>query len=139
MDPNFEGVVQTSCSFGVLKQRTSQNPGYDIQVLIRSQLEEEKQELAQKLVAHFNGYGFISKLDGNYPGWKPNKDSDIYKIMETEYEKLFGFIPKTMVIHAGLECGLFSEQYPDWDMISVGPTISFPHSPDEKVEIATVE
>ena len=59
--------------------------------------------------------------------------------MESQYITLFDKKPKTMVIHAGLECGLFGTKYPHWDMISFGPTIKFPHSPDEKVEIASVD
>ena len=59
--------------------------------------------------------------------------------MATQYQKSFNIEPATIVIHAGLECGLFSDNYPDWDMISFGPTIKHPHSPDEKVEIATVD
>ena len=59
--------------------------------------------------------------------------------METQYETLFANKPKAMVIHAGLECGLFSDKYPHWDMISFGPTIKFPHSPDEKVHIVSVD
>lgn len=139
MDNHFSNVVQTSSNLGVITQNTDGNLTFDIQVLVRSQLESEKQDEADKIKSHFEQYGASVRKDGNYPGWTPNSTSDIYQVMEKQYIKLFDKKPKTMVIHAGLECGLFSDQYPEWDMISFGPTINFPHSPDEKVEIASVD
>ena len=61
------------------------------------------------------------------------------QVVRDTYQSIFNKLPEIMVIHAGLECGLFKTAYPNWDMVSIGPTIKFPHSPDEKVEIATVE
>jgi dipeptidase D len=139
LDSNFSNVVQTSSNIGVLTQSTQDKLCFKIQVLIRSQVEQEKQQEADTIQAHFESHGASVRQDGHYPGWTPNPDSAIYKVMEKEYIELFDAKPKTMVIHAGLECGLFSAQYPEWDMISVGPTIKFPHSPDEKLEIATVD
>ncbi len=139
MDSNFSNVVQTSSNLGVITQYSENNLCFDIQVLVRSQVENEKEMQSNNIKAHFEQFGASVRKDGNYPGWTPNTESTIYNVMESEYERLFAKKPKTMVIHAGLECGLFSDQYPDWDMISVGPTIKFPHSPDEKVEIATVD
>jgi dipeptidase D len=78
-------------------------------------------------------------LDGTYPGWKPNMNSAILITMQDVYQKLYGRIPEIKAIHAGLECGLLGGVYPNWDMISFGPTIRYPHSPDEKVHIASVE
>jgi dipeptidase D len=77
-------------------------------------------------------------FDGAYPGWKPNMDSKILKTMQDVYNNKWGKIPKIMAIHAGLECGILGAAYPHWDMISFGPTIRYPHSPDEKVNIETV-
>ena len=71
--------------------------------------------------------------------WKPNMKSAILKTMQDVYQKLYGKIPEIKAIHAGLECGLLGGVYPNWDMISFGPTIRYPHSPDEKVLIATVD
>jgi len=139
MDDNFSNVVQTSGNLGVITQTRGAQPSFEIQVLVRSQLEQEKQIRADKIALQFQNNGALIRQEGNYPGWKPNKESAIYKIMETQYQILFAKKPKTMVIHAGLECGLFSHKYPDWDMISFGPTIKFPHSPDEKVNIASVD
>jgi len=139
MDKSFADVVQTSSNLGVLIQHNQQDLAFKIQVLIRSQVEQEKHAEAANIQTHFEMFGARVRQDGNYPGWTPNEDSAIYQVMEAQYLELFGSKPKTMVIHAGLECGLFSDQYPQWDMISFGPTINFPHSPDEKVEIASVD
>ena len=79
------------------------------------------------------------ELSGEYPGWKPNMDSPILKTCQDVYNKNFGKIPEIKGMHAGLECGLLGGVYPHLDMISFGPTIRFPHSPDEKVNIETVK
>jgi dipeptidase D len=139
MDENFSDVVQTSSNLGVIKQNQCPPTSFDIQILVRSQIEDEKQSRADKFIQHFHRYGASCRKEGDYPGWKPNPDSTIYKIMAEQYRKLFNKEPQTMVIHAGLECGLFSDKYPHWDMISFGPTIKFPHSPDEKVNIESVD
>ena len=79
------------------------------------------------------------EFSGAYPGWKPNLESPILKEMIKVYETNYGKTPKIMIIHAGLECGILGTHYPEMDMISFGPTIRFPHSPDEKVNIETVQ
>jgi dipeptidase D len=87
----------------------------------------------------FSLAGAIVEFSGAYPGWKPNLQSPILKQMSKVYEDNYGKTPKVMIIHAGLECGILGINYPKMDMISFGPTIRYPHSPDEKVNIATVE
>lgn len=139
MDNNFSDVVQTSSNLGVVSQNKNNRGVFDIQVFVRSQVEQEKQAEAQNIAQQFEQHDAIVNLTGNYPGWTPNPHSKIYKTMEKQYVDLFGKQPKAMVIHAGLECGLFSAEYPQWDMISFGPTIKFPHSPDEKVHIKSVD
>ncbi|WP_354625031.1 aminoacyl-histidine dipeptidase [Psychromonas sp. MME2] len=139
MDQNFANVVQTSSNLGVIKQSHNNHQFFDIQVLVRSQIETEKYALADKITQQFKSDTAQVTQEGNYPGWTPNKKSLIYKVMEEQYLALFNRTPKTMVIHAGLECGLFSDKYPHWDMISFGPTIKFPHSPAEKVHINSVD
>ena len=138
MDENFSDVVQTSSNLGVVVQ-DNQEKTFKIQVLLRSQVEAEKVQKSAEIKTYFERFNAEVDLAGDYPGWEPNTDSAVYKVMEEQYRKLFNKTPKTMVIHAGLECGLFSKKYPDWDMISFGPTIMFPHSPDEKVNIPTVD
>ncbi|WP_028869865.1 aminoacyl-histidine dipeptidase [Psychromonas arctica] len=139
MDDNFPNVVETSCNLGVITQQSGAINQFAIQVLVRSQVEADKQKQASLIAEHFQQFNARVVKEGNYPGWTPNKQSTIYQIMEAEYQRLFDKKPKPMVIHAGLECGLFSDKYPHWDMISFGPTIKFPHSPDEKVHIASVD
>jgi len=139
MDDNFSNVVQTSSNLGVVTQQRGEKTCFNMQILVRSQVEAEKHASADKMAAHFEKHGATVRQEGNYPGWTPNNNSAIYKVVETQYNALFADKPKTMVIHAGLECGLFSSKYPHWDMISFGPTIKFPHSPDEKVNIASVD
>ena len=136
MDESLVDVVQTSSNLGVVTQANSM---FTMEMLVRSQVEGEKREYADKIATHFQQYGATCRREGDYPGWKPNTNSAIYNIVQGQYSKLFATQPKTMVIHAGLECGLFSNKYPHWDMISFGPTIKFPHSPDEKVHIPSVD
>jgi dipeptidase D len=90
--------------------------------------------------------GDIFKLAGatvghgdGYPGWTPNPDSAVLKVAKSVYKDLYGVEPIVKAIHAGLECGLIGEKYPEMDMISFGPTIMSPHSPDERIKIDTVE
>ncbi len=136
MSNDIEGVVETSTNLAIIQSRGDK---LTVEALIRSSVETAKDDLAEMFVSIFEMAGAKVVLDGAYPGWKPNMDSKILKSMQGTYEKMYGFIPKIMVIHAGLECGLLGSVYKNWDMISFGPTIRFPHSPDEKVNIETVQ
>ncbi|MBR6560665.1 MAG: M20/M25/M40 family metallo-hydrolase, partial [Alistipes sp.] len=80
----------------------------------------------------------VEHSDG-YPGWEPNPDSQLLATTVESYERLFGVKPKVRAVHAGLECGLFLEKYPHLEMVSFGPTVTGVHSPDERINIATVE
>jgi dipeptidase D len=82
--------------------------------------------------------GSVEHTDG-YPGWKPNLRSHVLKVTKDAYRELYGKDPAVKAIHAGLECGIIGERYPGMDMVSFGPTITGAHSPDEKIEIATVQ
>ena len=83
--------------------------------------------------------GFEVEHSGSYPGWKPEPNSDIVRKLQAVHEKLFGEPAKLIAMHAGLECGVIGEKYPGMQMVSFGPTIVDPHSPNERVEISTVE
>ena len=89
--------------------------------------------------AVFGPAGAEVEHTGEYPGWKPSLKSPVLKTMLRVYEKLYGKTPEQKVIHAGLECGLLGGTYPELDMISLGPTIRNPHSPDEMVNIGSVK
>ena len=111
----------------------------EICCLTRSSVESRKQELSEIIESCFALAGAKVEFSGSYPGWKPNINSPILHTMLDVYEKEFNQKPRIITIHAGLECGIIGRNYPGMDMISFGPTIKHPHSPDEKVNIATVE
>ncbi len=83
--------------------------------------------------------GAETQRNGGYPGWNPNPDSQLVRVAASLYEEMFNQKPAVRAIHAGLECGLFLEKYPDLDMISFGPTIKGAHSPDERLDIHTTQ
>jgi len=128
-------VVETSTNLSIVKSDGQQ---VTIMSLLRSSVDSAKEALGNAMVATCELAGAPTKLDGAYPGWKPNFDSAILKTMKDVYQKLYGKQPEVKVIHAGLECGIFGKNYPDMDYISFGPTIKYPHSPDEKVHIPSV-
>ncbi|MBE9510754.1 MAG: aminoacyl-histidine dipeptidase [Bacteroidetes bacterium] len=135
MSTDMEGLVETSTNLAVIK---SEGNEVKIQCLMRSSVESAKEDLKNMFTCVFEPAGIDIVFDGEYQGWKPNMDSAILKIMQDVYNKKFGKVPEIKAIHAGLECGLLGGVYPNLDMISFGPTIRFPHSPDEKVNIETV-
>ncbi len=134
--PELPTVVETSNNLAIIKSDTK---SIIVRCLIRSSVESRKEELASMVLSVFSLAGAKVELVGGYPGWKPNLESPILKVMSKVYEDKFGKTPKVMIIHAGLECGILGTHYPKMDMISFGPTIRYPHSPDEKVNIATVQ
>ena len=129
-------VVETSNNLAIIK---SNGKTVELRSLLRSSVDSRKEELASIIESNFALAGAKVEFTGGYPGWKPNLDSPILKEMTRVYENKYGKTPKIMIIHAGLECGILGTHYPKMDMISFGPTIRYPHSPDEKVNIATVQ
>ena len=105
----------------------------------RSSTKSQLDAVCNVVASAFNLAGADVLINEGYPGWKPNPDSELLKITVEKYKELFGKEPKVRAIHAGLECGLFSEKYPGLDMVSFGPTLRGVHSPDEKLLIPTVE
>lgn len=105
----------------------------------RSSSEKEKKDAVNMVASIFKLAGAKVTHSDGYPGWKPNPNSKVMEITKTSYEKLFKKEPKVLAIHAGLECGLIGKTYPQMDMISFGPTIKGAHSPDERIEIKTVQ
>ncbi|PMN71776.1 aminoacyl-histidine dipeptidase [Enterovibrio norvegicus] len=135
MSDDIEGVVETSLNLGVI---TTEQSTMTLLCLIRSLADSGRSYVESMLRSLGELAGADVAFSGAYPGWKPDPDSEIMKVFRNTYEGIYGRVPNIMVIHAGLECGLFKEPYPNMDMISFGPTIKFPHSPDEKVNIETV-
>jgi len=135
MSNEMEGLVETSNNLAII---TVENGKATAMCLLRSSVDSAKLDLESQIESVFNLAKANILFSGQYPGWKPNPQSPILKKMLEIYNNKFGKTPKIFAIHAGLECGLLGGVYPNWDMISFGPTIRFPHSPDEKVQIESV-
>jgi dipeptidase D len=135
MSDEVEGVTETSLNIGVI---STEDESVEILCLIRSLIDSGREEVAGMLTALANLSGASIDLSGAYPGWKPDTSSPVMAIVRETYNDIYKKDPTIMVIHAGLECGLFKEPYPHMDMVSIGPTIRYPHSPDEMVNITTV-
>ncbi len=138
MSNSMEGLVETSTNLAIIKSNAETKTILGA-CLMRSSVDTAKAELGTRIAAVFNLAGADVQFSGVYPGWQPNMDSPILKTMLKVYEDKYGKVPEIKAIHAGLECGILGGAYPHWDMISFGPTIRFPHSPDEKVNIETVQ
>jgi dipeptidase D len=136
MSQSMKGLVETSNNLAIASVKEGKFQVYN---LTRSSVDSAKEATAWKIAAVYHLIEAEVTLSGEYPGWKPNMDSPILKTCQEVYHKNFGKVPEIKAIHAGLECGLLGGVYPNFDMISFGPTIRFPHSPDEKVEIGTVQ
>lgn len=135
MSDEVEGVTETSLNVGVIS--TNDN-SIAILCLIRSLIDSGREQVQSMLTSLAQLAGANIKFSGAYPGWKPNPDSAVMAIVNQTYQDIYHKEPVVMVIHAGLECGLFKKPYPDMDMVSIGPTIRYPHGPDEMVNIKTV-
>ena len=135
MSNSMPGLVETSTN---LARVESTRETINLQCLLRSSVDSAKDDLAGIMESVFTLAGATIEFDGDYPGWKPDMDSEILKVMKKVYEQNFGKPPVISAMHAGLECGLIGGTYPELDMISFGPTIRYPHSPDEKVHIESV-
>ena len=135
MSASMPGLVETSNNVAVVELKEGQ---FAVRCLTRSSVDTAKEATAWRIAAIYQLIGASISLEGSYPGWKPNMDSPVLKTSLEVYNKRFGKVPEIKAIHAGLECGLLGGVYPNLDMISFGPTIRFPHSPDEKVNIETV-
>ena len=136
MSNDFEGIVETSTNLAIVKSDGKQ---VKIDTLQRSLVDANRDKLSAEVRAVFEAASGKASSQGAYPGWKPNPDSTILKEMKEVYNNKFGKVPEVRVIHAGLECGILGATYTNWDMISFGPTIRNPHSPDEMVKIDTVQ
>lgn len=135
MSESMPGLVETSTN---LARVVSDGRTIKLQCLLRSSVNTAKEALGEAIASVFSLAGAEIQLSGSYNGWNPDMSSPILKAMTASYEELYGVKPAVTAIHAGLECGIIGANYPGLDMISFGPTICYPHSPDEKVEIASV-
>lgn len=133
---DFPGTVESSSNLAIVK---TSDELIEIKLLIRSSSESRKDALCSSLESIFAMAGAKVEETGGYNGWQPNIDSPILGLMKETYQELFGIDPEVKVMHAGLECGIIQGVYPNMDMISIGPDLEHPHSPDERVRIASVQ
>ena len=136
MSPDIPDLVETSNN---IARVIIKNGRVKIGCLTRSSVESSKMDLAMMLRATFELTGCDVEFSGDYPGWEPDMDSSILKVLRTLYEELYNEKPHVAACHAGLECGLLGTNYPDMEMISFGPNIRGAHSPDERVQISSVQ
>jgi len=136
MSPDVAGLVQTSTNLAIVSTKG------DVVEIVTSQRSaiESSMLAAARMVATVCGLaGFEVEHSGKYPGWKPEPNSEIVRKLQEVHKKLFGELAKLIAMHAGLECGVIGEKYPGMEMASFGPTIESPHSPNERVQISSVE
>lgn len=129
-------IVETSNNLAIIETKENK---VKVFCLTRSSVESRKEELKQIIHSAFALAGADVQFSGAYPGWKPNFKSPLLTTMKEVYKNEFGTEPRVVTIHAGLECGIIGRNYPNMQMISFGPTIEHPHSPEERVNIATVQ
>jgi len=136
MSKDFEGTTETSSNLATIKM---ENGKITCAALTRSLVDADKDKLAEQIRKNLTENGAEAYSTGDYPGWKPNINSTILNLMKKVYQDKFGKEAKIMVVHAGLECGILGSKYPNWDMVSFGPTLVHPHSPDEALLIESVQ
>jgi dipeptidase D len=139
MSLSIPGLVQTSNNLAIVNSEEGEdgNGTIHVKTLMRSSVDTQKEDLSEAIRSAFELAGGKVVMSGGYSGWKPDMESPILKAMEKTYKQLFGKDPEVKAIHAGLECGIFQQTY-KWDMISTGPTLMSPHSPDERVYAPSV-
>lgn len=136
MSPTIPDLVETSNNIARVEVKEG---AIRVLCLTRSAVETAKMDLAQALQSVFELAGFEVAFKGSYPGWSPNPNSKILAVTKQVYSDLFKEEPRVVACHAGLECGILGQHYPEMDMISFGPTILGAHSPDERVSIPSVQ
>ena len=133
---DFPGTVETSTNLASVKKSDQL---IEIKILTRSSSESRKEQICSSLESVFALAGAKVEYGSSFGGWQPNIKSEILGVMQRVYEQKFGRTPNVKVMHAGLECGIIQTVYPDMDMISFGPDLQYPHSPDERVSISSVQ
>ena len=136
MSPDIDGLVETSNNVAKIIVKDG---NIQVNCLTRSSSETNKIDLANSIRAAFELSGFEVEYAGVYPGWLPNINSEILTVLDSLYEKLYGEKAKIAACHAGLECGILGQNYPNMDMVSFGPTILGAHSPDERASITSTQ
>lgn len=136
MSQAIKGLVETSTNLATV---TTTEKAVVMQTSQRSSVESEKQDAMQMVTSHFLLAGAKVVHGDGYPGWKPDLASPVLKTARETYRKMFGSEPVVEAIHAGLECGIIGEKFKGMDMLSLGPTMKMVHSPEERVDVASVK
>ena len=136
MSRTMEGLTETSTNMAIVRTKDGH---LTIHSLMRSAVDSSKAYLAEKMRCLFELAGAEISFDGGYSGWTPKLDTPMNKVMMEQFKKVYGKDMKIMATHGGLECAIMGAKYPNWEMVSIGPTIKYPHSPDERVNIPSVE
>ena len=132
---DFPGTVESSSNLAIVK---TSDELIEIKILVRSSSETRKEAVCSSLESIFSMAGAKVEIPDGYNGWQPNIHSPMLQVMKGVYQELFAVEPAVKVMHAGLECGIIQGAYPQMDMISIGPDLEYPHSPDERVRIESV-
>ena len=135
MSDSLVGLTETSNNLAMVKIYKGR---FTVKTLLRSSIDNAKLALARRIESAFKLAGCSVKFTGGYSGWAPNNASKILKVMKEVYKEKYGKDAEIVATHGGLECGILGAKYPHWDMVSFGPTIMYPHSPDEKLFIPSV-
>lgn len=136
MSQTMEGLTETSINMAIVRTERGR---VSIHSLMRSAVDTAKADLAVRVRCIFELAGADEiEFKGGYSGWTPKLDTPMNKVMMQQFEKVYGYPMKIMATHGGLECAIMGAKYPNWEMVSVGPTIKYPHSPDERVNIPSV-
>ncbi|HTX72721.1 MAG TPA: beta-Ala-His dipeptidase [Rectinemataceae bacterium] len=138
LDPEVPGAVQSSCNLGIASLKAERHPGLEVLAMVRSSLESEKEAIAAEVETRLRGLGARTTRPASAPAWSPEPDSPLVQRAAQVYRARCGAEPVIMATHGGLECGIFREKFPHWRMISIGPTIRFPHSPKEALLMPSV-
>ena len=134
--PAMPSIVETSSNLAIVEIGGGKAM---FKALIRSSCDSQRENCAETLESVFSMAGMRVELDGDYPAWQPNPGSEIVAVMKDVYRDLFGAENNVQVVHAGLECGVIGAKYPAMDMVSFGPTLRSPHTPDERCHIPSVD
>lgn len=135
MSGEMAGLVETSLNLAVLSSGSGR---VQVEYLLRSAAETAMEELRLSLRGLYEAAGASIRFDGGYPGWRPDPDSPALRLVQSAYRACFGREAAVRAVHAGLECGIIGASHPRLQMLSFGPTIRYPHSPDEEVDIPSV-
>ena len=136
MSPDVAGLVQTSNNLArvIVGERK-----VHVASLCRGSVDSEKMDMAEAIRSALELGGLEIRFEGGYPGWAPRPDAGIVRLMSELYQEMFGVPAHVNACHAGLECGILGTHYPDMEMISFGPNIRGAHSPDERVQVSSVQ